>query len=99
MCVCVSVCSRQLAWGLDSGILQALVSSLGFKLWWVEPYRVEAKSARVRLGLWEELWGGVWGGKPSPVRGEHTPAGRPGSAVIWINDLGRRVGRGQLLTW
>lgn len=97
--MCVSVCSRQLAWGLDSGILQALVSSLGFKLWRVESYRVEAKSARVRLGFWEELWGGVWGVKPSLVRGEHTPAGRPRSEVIWINDLGRRVERGQLLTW
>ena len=41
-----SVCSRQQAWGLHSGILQALVSSLGFKLWWVEPYRVEAKKCQ-----------------------------------------------------
>ena len=45
------------------------------------------------------MWGGVWGVKPSLVRGECTPAGRPRSEVIWINDLGRRVERGQLLTW
>ena len=66
MAGCVSVCicvSRQLAWGLDGGILQVLVRSLGFKLWWVEPYRVEAESARIRPGLWKELWAGVWVGR------------------------------------
>lgn len=64
----------------------------GLQMWLVEPYRVEAKSAMVRFGLWKELRDGAWGGRPRLAWGEHIPSRRPWLDERWKDELRRKGG-------